>query len=282
MTTVYKFKAGFTKLGTATAPSSAPTITIVDSSDNILASAQATTALSNLTGAYLYSYSGADGLDLVAKFTTTDLTMDAQELFATPQIAPSDIWSYATRTITSGGITVAEIWDALLSSITTSSSIGKLIKDYLDVAVSTRSTPASPVASTAALVSGTTITVLRGDTITLIFAGLGSLANISKLYFTAKQFDDFADTDAVIQIEKTAGLLRINKAAAVTAANGVLTVTDANAGDVTITLAAVEAAKLEVYTYKYDIEIVRSSGTPVSTLTSGNLIISPDITKAVT
>ena len=87
MTTIYKFKAGYTKLGVATAPASAPTITVVDSANNILVAAlTATTSLSNLVGAYLYSYSGADGLDLIGLFHTTDATMDQQDLFSIPDM----------------------------------------------------------------------------------------------------------------------------------------------------------------------------------------------------
>lgn len=84
MTTTYKFKAGYTKNGVAVAPSSAPTVTVVDSSNNIISNAVATTALGNLAGAYLYSYSGADSLDLVALFHTTDTSVDTQDLFSTP------------------------------------------------------------------------------------------------------------------------------------------------------------------------------------------------------
>lgn len=79
---IYKFKAAYTKLGIGTAPSSAPVCTVVDSSDNILANAQASTALANLTGVYLYSYTGAAGLDLVALFHTTDSSMDQQDLYS--------------------------------------------------------------------------------------------------------------------------------------------------------------------------------------------------------
>ncbi len=185
MTTVYKFKAFFTKSGVGTAPSSAPTCTVVDTDNNLLVNAQAATALSNLTGAYIYEYSGADALDLLGKFATTDETMDAQELGCVAEYTPVDVWSYATRTlsafgfsvtvatnndktgyslsvtpptasdvaaavwsyvtrtITSGTITVSEIWDALLTSITTAGSVGKLIKDYLDAAITSRLASAS-------------------------------------------------------------------------------------------------------------------------------------------
>lgn len=81
MATTYLFKATFTKSGAAAAPSSAPTIAVVDTSDNVLVAAlTATTALTNLPGTYIYSYSGADGLDLIGRFTTTDTTMDQTTL----------------------------------------------------------------------------------------------------------------------------------------------------------------------------------------------------------
>jgi len=101
MTTVYKFKAGYTKLGIATAPASAPVITIVDSDNNILVNAQPATALSNLTGTYLYSYSGADGLDLVGMFHTADTTVDHQDLYSyTPDILTDLLTTTALTTIT--------------------------------------------------------------------------------------------------------------------------------------------------------------------------------------
>lgn len=280
MTTVYKFKAGYKKAGVATAPSSTPTITVVDTDDNVLVNAQNATALANLTGGYIYEYSGADSLDLVGRFRTADTTMDETDLFCVAEYNPVDIWGYVTRTITSGGITAAQVWDHLLTSISTAGSIGKLIEDYLDAAVSSRATPNSPVASTAATVSGTTITVLRGDSLVITFTDLGSLANLSKLYFSVKQWSGQADSESFIQIEKAAGLLYINQAAATTAANGTITVDDSPTGDITVTLTAAEMAKLPLYSYTYDVQLVRSSGVPVSTLTSGTFVVSGDITRA--
>ncbi len=84
MTTIYKFVCGYTKAGIATSPSSAPTITIVDSGNNILASAQATTARTNIAGVYDYSYSGADSLDLIGLYHTSDITVDRQDLHSHP------------------------------------------------------------------------------------------------------------------------------------------------------------------------------------------------------
>ena len=89
MATLYEFCVAYTKLGVGAAPSSAPTIKVVDSDDNVLVNAAtATTALINLAGAYRYSYSGADGLICYAKFTTTDLTVDQYDLFSSALINP--------------------------------------------------------------------------------------------------------------------------------------------------------------------------------------------------
>lgn len=262
MTTVYKFKAFYTKAGVGTAPSSAPTVTIIDTDNTVLVNAQSATALSNLTGAYIYEYSGSDGLDLIGKFYTADTTMDAQDLGVVAEYTPVDTWGYFT------------------SAITTAGTIGKLIKDYLDAAVSSRATPASPAVSTSAQISGSTITILRGDTMTLTFTDLGSLANLSKLYFTVKQVEGQADSESMIQIEKAAGLLYINQTAATTAANGTITVDDSPTGDITVTLTAAETAKLPRQSYIYDVQLLRSSGTAVSTLTSGTFVVSGDVTRA--
>lgn len=82
MATIYQFKVGYTKLGVASAPVPAPTIDIVDSSDNLLVSAGITTALVNMPGVYTYSYTGADFLDVIGKFHTTDPTVDVRDLFS--------------------------------------------------------------------------------------------------------------------------------------------------------------------------------------------------------
>ena len=56
----------------------------------------------------------------------------------------ADVWAVTTRTLSAGvdlsANALAAIWDRLTSAITTAGSIGKLIKDNLDAAVSSRST----------------------------------------------------------------------------------------------------------------------------------------------
>jgi hypothetical protein len=55
-------------------------------------------------------------------------------------LTAQQVWEYSTRTLSNFGTLVADIWGALLTGISTVGSIGKLIKDNLDAAVSSRST----------------------------------------------------------------------------------------------------------------------------------------------
>ena len=68
-----------------------------------------------------------------------------------------------------------------------------------------------------------------------------------------------------------------------TAGNGTLTVTNPTTGAITITMTAAEAAKLPTHYDDafYDVQIVRSVGTPVSTLAIGSFFIADDYTRAV-
>jgi hypothetical protein len=62
-----------------------------------------------------------------------------------------------------------------------------------------------------------------------------------------------------------------------------LTVDNEATGAITITLTAEEAAKLPTYLTEafYDVQIVRSAGTPVSTLALGTFVVTDDYTRAV-
>lgn len=143
---------------------------------------------------------------------------------------------------------------------------------------STRTLTAS-AASTTATVSGTTITIVRGDSLSASLSALGNISTRTKLHFTVKRTYTDADTEALVQIEETAGLLYINGAAATTAANGDITVTNATTGAITITLAAAETAKLAVEEdLVYDVQMVTASG--VSTLTTASATVSGDVTRA--
>lgn len=82
----YKFKCVFTRNGAGVAPGSAPTVTIVDTSNTVLVNAASASSLSNLAGVYYYNYTGS-AADCIAKFVTSDATVDEPEKYDyTPQV----------------------------------------------------------------------------------------------------------------------------------------------------------------------------------------------------
>lgn len=124
-----------------------------------------------------------------------------------------------------------------------------------------------------------TIEIKRAADVDFDIRGLGDLAGRTKLYFTVKimrEKDDVSDTQSIIQLEETAGLLRINKNAA-TASKGTLTVTNELAGNINITLEASESAKIEPnITYLYDVKKDNL------VLGEGRFMVSTAITRTVT
>ena len=146
--------------------------------------------------------------------------------------------------------------------------------DLLDVSSVTVNSP----------ISGTTITILRGDTLEVSISDLGSLASYVSLDFTVKGSKSDADTEALIRIRLNAtgladGLLVLNGATPSSADDGSIAITDAAAGDITITLAASCTDDLATGTYAYDVQLIEAD--EVSTLTSGKATVIADVTRAV-
>jgi hypothetical protein len=134
-------------------------------------------------------------------------------------------------------------------------------------------------ATLAAALSGTTVTIRRGDSLSLAITGLGDISARTMLWFSVKTADSQADTAAIIQIEETAGLVYLNGTAAGTPANGSITVDDAVAGDITVALDEVETDDLVPNSLTYDVQML--AGGDVTTLTEGIANIVADITRAV-
>ena len=133
-------------------------------------------------------------------------------------------------------------------------------------------------------ISGTAITILRGDTFECSISDLGSLADYVSLDFTVKSDKSDADSAALIRIRLNAtgltdGLLTLNGATASNADDGSIAITDAAAGDITITLAASCTDDLATGTYAYDVQLIEAAD--VSTLTSGKATVTADVTRAV-
>lgn len=139
-------------------------------------------------------------------------------------------------------------------------------------------------AEAAAAISGSKITITRGDTLIVSITGLGSLAGYVSLDFTVKDHRDDADSAAVVWVRKNAsgendGLLIFNGAAG-TAENGSITIDDEDAGDITIRVEAEETDDLvERDNLYYDVQMITAS--TVTTKTDDRAEIVADVTKAV-
>ena len=132
-------------------------------------------------------------------------------------------------------------------------------------------------------VNGTTITVLRGDTLSGALTDINALTDYVSIDFTVKQNYSQTDDESIIRIRKNAsgtddGLLRLNGAAA-TANLGSIAINDLASGDITITLAASCTDDLSTGNYVYDVQMITASA--VDTLTYGKLTVSSDVTRAI-
>jgi len=94
----------------------------------------------------------------------------------------------------------------------------------------------------ASAVAGSTITAMRGDTLSAALTNIGALTNYSKIWFTVKADHSQPDSESLIQIELTEGLKYINGEAATVPANGSITINDELTGDITVVLDEVEMA----------------------------------------
>lgn len=154
-----------------------------------------------------------------------------------------------------GGATAAEVWAYASRTLTQSS------------------------AQIAATVSGTTITLQRGDSLSIALTGLGSLTGNTKLWFGAKSDLNAVDATAELLVERTAGLLYIHGQAPASAGSGVVTVDDAGAGNITITVDEVESRKLTKGRYTYEVQSLISGN--VRTHARGLLIVQEDAIRSV-
>lgn len=122
------------------------------------------------------------------------------------------------------------------------------------------------------------LNIRRGDTLPASFSGLGDITGYTDIWFTVKRDPSNADSAAEIQVTGD-GLVYLNGTAA-TAANGSITVSDAAAGDISVSVAAIETAKLAIRSgMYYDLQV--KVGGVVSTIAAGRAHVIYDVTKSV-
>lgn len=216
------------------------TCTVYDSAGNVQATAQAATAIGG--GLYTYTHTDATAGDYVAIFATSDATVDFQNV---PALAAKQM------------VTVDELVWAYASRTLTMSAT-----------------------ALAAAVSGSAISIYRGDTLTASITGLGNISTRTKLWFTLKNGKDKQDAEALAQIEETLGLKVVNGAVYATTTDGSIVVTDAVSGALTITIKPAVTKYLMGSKLYYDIQMLTAAGV-VTTLSSGSASVLEDVTRAV-
>jgi hypothetical protein len=237
----------------------------------------------------------------------TFVTLDATGALATPGTGPAGVLyvdgvaNVATVTITG---TNPYKWAVTLPALTA----GQRVEMYITATIATIATAAvvagdqadtsltsdtatavwayatrtltQSAASVAAAVAGSTITCQRGDTLTAALTNIGALTGYSKLWFTVKESKAHTDAQAVLFLEKTAGLTVVNGAVHVTTTNGSIVVDDEPTGDITITIKPAVTDDLPVMSGYYDVQMSTAAGA-VTTLTTGTFTVNADVTRAV-
>lgn len=210
--------------------------------------------------------SGNDGLQVTG--TTADINADITGNLSGSVGSVTDastiaaaVWTYATRTLTSLSALVASVAAAVW-------------------AYATRTLTQSAAAVTA-VVTGSDITITRGDTTSISLTDLGNITGYKAVWFSVKNGTDDADASSVVMVKTGTGLVYLNGSGTVTATDATLTVDDATTGDITVTLkAALTAALAARGGMAYDVQW-QDATDGIHTLTTGACDVSADVTRAV-
>ena len=129
------------------------------------------------------------------------------------------------------------------------------------------------------------IGVTRGDTLTVTLPLLGNIASRTKLVWTLKltsmvQSSSNTDSQAIIQVSESGGLLTLNGATATDSTQASLTVTNATTGAVTLTLKPSVTSVIPIEDAIWDSQFW--VGTIISTPINGTFGITGDVTQSIT
>lgn len=185
-------------------------------------------------------------------------------------LTAAQVWAYGARTLTSFGTLVADTVTAILAST--------LVTNIWTYATRTLTQSAAQVA---AVVAGSTVTVPPYTTRIINLTGLGSIADRAQLYATFKESSQVdTDANALIQVEETIGLVIANKAPAPNPTLASIVVTDAAAGDITITVDESVTGFPVRLGMGYDIKKITVGGDAIL-MTIGTFNISDIVTRRI-
>ena len=208
----------------------------------------------------------ADDAITAAKIATDAIGSDEVAVSAVTKIqnglstlTAAQVWSYATRTLSSFGTFAADVWSSVTRTLTQSA------------------------ASVESAVSGSAVTQYRDSTIYFTLTGLGSLAGRTKLYFTVKRDLDEDDDKSIFQVEESAGLKYVNRVETTIAQalDGTLTVNDEDTGSITVKVAATRADELPLGSFAYSVKIVRAAAPEVYPVSEGTFVMKATATRSV-
>lgn len=230
---------------------SLPGIYVAGSAGHILASRMPTGAVivgtnNDKTG---YSLSSPQNFNLTGNIsgTITNTINLLNNVTGSTVISNADITTIASR-----------VWDSTYSPIRT---------------LTTSAGDSIPPAA------GDDVFAIRGDTFIWDISGL-DLTNVSKVQFSVKKKYNDADSESLIFSESVAGLLYIDGTAAQVPSNSAITY-NSTSGTARIRVEAVEMAKLDVANnLPYDIQIIRTTGTLVSSPVQGNFYVAWDSSRS--
>jgi len=217
----------------------------------------------------------ADTNDLQAQIGTAGAGLTA---------LPGMVWANSVRSLTTFGTLVADIWSYATRTLTSGGGGGATANE---VAVAVWSyvfrTLTSTAAETTAAISGSNLTITRAVTFSATVTGVSFPATWSKVYFTVKESNSHPDTQAFVQIVRyngsgNDGLIRLNKGAA-TAAQGSLTA-NSTAGTIAINLTDDATVQLYAGNYTYDLKFILSDSTS-QIITYGSCYVVLTSTEAI-
>jgi hypothetical protein len=169
-------------------------------------------------------------------------------------LTAQQVWEYAQRTLTSFGTLIADI----LANIATSWT---QIEDLV--------------------VGRNRISVYQNSNINFTINGLGNISDRTKLYFGIKKKATLPDTESLVLIEESDGLMYANGSpAGELSTSASITVNDELTGSVTINIEGV-AAGFAVGEYLYGVKIIRPSYPKAFPLAEGFFNIKQVTVKAV-
>jgi hypothetical protein len=137
--------------------------------------------------------------------------------------------------------------------------------------------------SVVSVVNGDDIEVSSHTTWQINLTGLGNISTRTKCYFTVKAAPaGQADTEALLQIEETAGLLRIDGAAPSSALLGSLVVTNQVTGAVTVTVDETLTGLAPRIGYTWEVKTIEVTTGHADRIATGTFAIDASVTRAVT